>query len=181
MYLCFVFFLSKKIRAMWIWVWANLILFLSTCILSEHSGDVDSASEGEFCLPFPGPADASSHIHPTVNSLSVSTALLNSYCCNLVKCFRMFKGIITHPSTSWITVMLILVWDLVLLNELQMMVETSFVILLHVDIIESQNICLLNDHIPKGLYWFQSWWLGRSTKSDLSIMFMKSILGDFFD
>lgn len=36
--------------------------------------------------------------------------------------------------------MLILVWDLVLLNELQMMVETSFVILLHVDIIESQNL-----------------------------------------
>lgn len=44
--------------------------------------------------------------------------------------------------------MLILVWDLALLNELQMMVETSFVILLHVDIIESQNICLLNSHLP---------------------------------
>lgn len=44
--------------------------------------------------------------------------------------------------------MLILVWDLALLNELQMMVETSFVILLHVDMIESQNICLLNDHLP---------------------------------
>lgn len=35
---------------------------------SEHSRDVDSTSEGELCIPLSCPADASSDLHPSVNS-----------------------------------------------------------------------------------------------------------------
>lgn len=40
----------------------------SFCLKSEHSCDVDSSSEGEFCVPISSPADAASHLHPTVNA-----------------------------------------------------------------------------------------------------------------
>lgn len=48
-----------------------MCVFVCVCaspwMLSEHSCDVDSAAEGELCLPLLSPADAPPHLHPTVN------------------------------------------------------------------------------------------------------------------
>lgn len=84
----------------------NLCTMIRVCVhsnmLSEHSCDVDSTSEGELRLPLPGPSDAASHLHPEVNSPAVMSVCYSLSCLNCSGPAYPAKAtwLIDHPELS---------------------------------------------------------------------------------